>query len=230
MSNRGRATAAAAVVLAAAAPCLCRTAAAAPAPPTNPNLDAALATQQEMVRQQLRDPGAWNDLGNLLVLEGEPEAAEEAYRRAIEFDPGYAPALYNMGLLAQERHDLREAERLYRSTLEIDQRFALAHFRLGMLFEARQKDRKAVREMARAFRIDPGLSMPEGNPEVLDTHLATWAVMEAYLNPLPGRSARQYAEAARIAGLLVGEIPPPQMEPGVPEEPVPPVEPGVPEE
>ncbi len=41
----------------------------------------------------------WNELGVLDRLQGRFTEAEKAYRRAIELEPGYAPAYYNLAVL-----------------------------------------------------------------------------------------------------------------------------------
>ena len=51
----------------------------------------------------------FNDLGNLLLLGPQTAEAETAYRKAIELDPDKASALFNLGLLLQQRGELREA-------------------------------------------------------------------------------------------------------------------------
>lgn len=55
----------------------------------------------------------WDDLGRL-------SRAEEAYRRALDIDPGYAPAWNNWGVSAFLRKDYREARRRFREALRLD--------------------------------------------------------------------------------------------------------------
>lgn len=52
---------------------------------------------------------AWNQLGILLRRQGRFEEAESAYRQALQFDPDYALAHYNLGVLYdlyQQQHEL----------------------------------------------------------------------------------------------------------------------------
>ena len=52
-----------------------------------PNLYEALRAQQAEASLHPSDPEILNDLGNLLVLAGSLDQAEEAYRRSLELDP-----------------------------------------------------------------------------------------------------------------------------------------------
>ena len=51
------------------------------------NLAKTLEVQRRLTAQRPNDPAVFNDLGNLLVLSGQPAEAETAYRRAMELDP-----------------------------------------------------------------------------------------------------------------------------------------------
>ncbi len=82
--------------------------------------------------------------------------AEEAYRKAMELDPGLATAITNLGnlrLLAGDRH---EAARLYRQAMEADTTLAEAPYNLAYLLveEGRQGDALALFERAIALRPD----------------------------------------------------------------------------
>ena len=72
-----------------------------------PNLSKAIEAQQRLAAERPNDAAVFNDLGNLLLLVPQPDEAEAAYRKAIELDPDKASALYNLGLLLQQRGELR---------------------------------------------------------------------------------------------------------------------------
>ncbi len=188
-------------------------------------LDPALNAQLALVEAQPADVGARNDLGNLLVLAGDPEAAAAAYREALRLDPHADLARYNLGLLELERGQPRAARRHF-ARLRGEEPFrALAQYRLGDIAAGRDYHARAVRHYERAFRLAPELADPATHPEVLFNRLADWARHRAYLAPAPGLRPRRYADPSRLAGLMMGE---PAPEPAVPAEPAAPAEPVAP--
>jgi hypothetical protein len=169
-----------------------------------PNLGKALAAQQRMAAERPQDAAVFNDLGNLLVLAHQPEAAETAYRRAVELDPQRVSALFNLGLLLQQEGNAREARALYEKVLTLEPQHAWAHYQLGTLFEARNDKGRAVREYAAAFALDPQLAFREVNPQIVDNRLVTESMLRAYQrqSAVAGVPAI-YDDPSRIRELLV---------------------------
>lgn len=172
------------------------------------NLAKTLEAQRRLATQKPNDPAVLNDLGNLLVLSGQPAEAETAYRRAIELDATKSSALFNLGLLLQQRGSLREAEDLYDRVLKVEPGNAWAHYQLGTIEEAQKKQSRAIDSYAKAFALDPQLAFPEVNPHVLDNRLVTQAMMRAYRNDFAvPQVPKVYEDPARIAALLVPPAP-----------------------
>ena len=172
-----------------------------------PNLNRALEAQRKTTADHPQDAGAFNDLGNLLLLARQPAEAEAAYRQAVALDPHRVSALFNLGLLLQERNAPKEALNLFRQVLEIQPEHAWAHYQIGALNEAAGRDGKAVEEYARAFSLDPQLAFPEVNPHIVENHLVTQAMLRAYREGYAVPQAPTvYDDPHRIADLLV---PPP---------------------
>ena len=61
-----------------------------------------------------------------------------------ELDPQRVSALFNLGLLLQERSAPREALRLFREVVEIQPEHAWAHYQIGALYEVWGQSSKAV--------------------------------------------------------------------------------------
>lgn len=101
-----------------------------------------------------------------LYLEGcrldEDEAtfgkAEEAYRRALELDPGLANALTNLGNVRFRRGFSEEAEVYYRKALAIDEGQPEAFYNLGFLQYERGDAASAVPCFERAVAADPAFA------------------------------------------------------------------------
>lgn len=191
-------------LLAAAALCFAVLAAWTASAVVPPNLPRALDAQRARAARYPADAGAQVDLGNLLLLGGQTDAAEAAYRRALEIEPDDAAAHFNLGLLLQQRGETSRAWREYRRTLESDPRHAWAYYQIGTIEAGRGFESLAVRSYAHAFALDPRLRFPDVNPHVIDNPLTTRAMLAAYrLNLTNAPPSPDYDDPLRIAGLLV---------------------------
>jgi tetratricopeptide (TPR) repeat protein len=86
------------------------------------------------------------------------DAAEAAYRRAIQLDPTLANAFTNLGNLMFKRDRLAEAERLYASALKLDPEQPEAHYNHGFLAFERGDIPAAVSSFERALLSDPAFA------------------------------------------------------------------------
>ena len=171
-----------------------------------PNIQAALERQQRLAAERPRDAAVLNDLGNLLIMAGEPSEAEAAYRHAVEVDPHRLSALYNLGLLLLQGGKTGEARQLFEKVIEIEPRHAWAHYQLGALLERKGDKSRAVREYAQAFRLDPQLAFREVNPQIVENGLVTESLLLAYRRQSSASAAPPiYDERTRIRELLVQE-------------------------
>jgi hypothetical protein len=180
-----------------------------------PNLGKAIEVQRRLTSERPQDAAVYNDLGNLLVLAGQPDQAEEAYRKAVELAPDKVSALFNLGLLQQQRGERREALRLFQQVLDLQPEHAWAWYQIGALHEQWEQDGRAIEAYAKAFRIDPQLTFPEVNPHIVENKLVTRAMLLAYQEgyAMPQAPA-MYDEPGRIVGLLVPRpVQPPAAEP-----------------
>ena len=171
-----------------------------------PNIQAALERQQRLAAERPQDAAVLNDLGNLLVMAGEPSEAEAAYRRAVEVDPHRLSAQYNLGLLLLQAGKTGEARQLFEKVIEIEPRHAWAHYQLGALLERKGDRSRAVREYAQAFRLDPQLAFREVNPQIVENGMVTESLLLAYRRQSSASAAPPiYDERSRIRELLVQE-------------------------
>lgn len=175
-----------------------------------PNVTKAVEEQRRLTTQRAEDPAVWNDLGNLLMLAARPEEAEEAYTKAIELDPEKVSALFNLGLLNQQRGELREAYGFYRRVVKLEPRHAWAHYQLGSLWETWRQEERAIQSYATAFAIEPQLTFPDVNPHVVENNLMTESMLRAYRSDYAAPQApAMYDNPSRIAALLVPPVPVP---------------------
>lgn len=176
-----------------------------------PDVGRALAAQRDLAARQPGDPQVQNDLGNLLLLAGEVEAAEAAYRRALELAPDMISARYNLALLLIESERPKAALAELRRVVDVEPGNAWAHYQIGVVLDAAGSERRAVKHYARAFRLDPQLAFPEVNPHVIQNSHVTEAMLVAYEDlPLAAQAPKSYEQAGRIVSLMMppAEAPP----------------------
>lgn len=86
------------------------------------------------------------------------DAADAAYRRAVELDPSLANAFTNLGNLMFKRGRLTEAEQFYARALAIDPEQPEALYNLGFLLYDRGEVVQAVSSFERALGSDPSFA------------------------------------------------------------------------
>ena len=89
------------------------------------------------------------------------DEAEQAYRKALEIDAGYAWAWAQLGALLHERLDrFVEAEDAYRKAVELEPDLALAWFLLGQLLHERlDRFDEAEDAYRKALELEPHLTL-----------------------------------------------------------------------
>jgi len=75
----------------------------------------------------------WNNLAVIAIDARELEEADSLLRIAIDINPRYAPALYNMGSVRWDLGDRAAAERFYREAMEAEPSWAQPYNNLGAL-------------------------------------------------------------------------------------------------
>jgi tetratricopeptide (TPR) repeat protein len=167
-----------------------------------------IEAQEALIQRRPNLAKLHNDLGNLLLLVGNPSEAEASYRRAVSINPDLASAHFNLGLLLQQTQRSSKAEREFKQTTSLQPDHAWAHYQLGVLKAERGRRDSAIKSYARALRLDPRLTDPAYNPHILDNHLAPSATLAAYADDSSADLVpRTYESPRRIAGLLVPMLP-----------------------
>ena len=106
-------------------------------------------------------------LGNSFDEKKDYKNAEKCYRKSLEFDPDYAEAHNNLGVLLKYLGRYDEAEEEYREAIRADPDLALAHYNLGILLNGLERYDEAEKEHREAIRIYPYLAEAHANLGIL---------------------------------------------------------------
>ena len=80
--------------------------------------------------------------------------AEKHYRQAIEADPRYALAYFDLGNVLDETGRVHEAVPTYKTALQLAPTYADAHYNLALAFEKLREPRKALKHWQAYTRLD----------------------------------------------------------------------------
>jgi len=103
-----------------------------------------------------RQAEAYFQQGLALEETGAPiEKAIEAYRKAVELNPGAAGALVNLGTIYYRQRKYDEAESHYQRAIEVDANYPLAHYNLGNLYDEQGDFTRAEQHYTTALHLNP---------------------------------------------------------------------------
>ena len=93
----------------------------------------------------------------IIILQqfGKIEDAELCYRKAIELNPNYPQALYNLGIILQELGKLGDAELCYRKAIELNPDYPQALHNLGITLQELGKLEDAELCYRKAIELNP---------------------------------------------------------------------------
>lgn len=96
----------------------------------------------------------WSLTGDSLAQENRLDEAEGAFRRALQEDPGSAPALDGIGRMRVERGDWSEAEDAFRQSIARGES-QRARYHLALILERRGRPEEALAELRKAVNLRP---------------------------------------------------------------------------
>jgi len=78
------------------------------------------------------------------------------YRRAVEFDPAFARAFYNLGTVHGARRELTQARDAYLAALRLEPKNSDAHYNLALVYRSLREYDLAIRQLELLLRMQPG--------------------------------------------------------------------------
>jgi Tfp pilus assembly protein PilF len=111
----------------------------------------------------------WNNLAMIALDEQDYDEADSLLTRAIEINPRYTEALYNMGTVRWEKDDLEGAELNLKAAIDSDPDFIPAYNNLGSLLIKMERPEEAAEVLDEALsRFD---STPYSYPDELKAYI-----------------------------------------------------------
>ncbi len=105
---------------------------------------------------RLRESEVWFQRGLDLEEGGAPVTqAIEAYKKAVDLNPGAAGAWVNLGTIYYREHRFTEAEVYYKEAVNADPSYPLAEFNLGNLYDEQGRVPEAFDHYRRALALNP---------------------------------------------------------------------------
>ena len=95
------------------------------------------------------------ELANLLHSLGKQTEAAERYTRAVELNPRFAEAWYNLGVVRMMGREFESAKTAYRRALEANPDYAEAHNNLAILLQTERRVDLAAEHYRTAARLKP---------------------------------------------------------------------------
>jgi tetratricopeptide (TPR) repeat protein len=99
-------------------------------------------------------------LGKLLVNAHYPEAAQYILEKALEVDPHWPAALYQMGMAHMELVEFEKAEPFFRRVSELSPNDAVPTYMLGLAEQLLDRPEEAMATYQAALKIDPEFLRP----------------------------------------------------------------------
>jgi len=108
-----------------------------------------------------------NEDANRNLLSGNPQAAVESYRQALQLNPRDAKLHYNLSLALDKLGDLPSEQKELERAVELDARVGVAQNQLGLLALRSGKQAEAEKRFQAALVADPAFAEAQSNLGVL---------------------------------------------------------------
>jgi protein O-GlcNAc transferase len=109
------------------------------------------------------DPDTYSYLGDIMDDFARTEEALTCYRKALELNPNFPRAHYNIAGILQRKGELDEALACYQKALNLDPACADIYNSIGAILQTRWQLDEALTCYQRALSLDPNFAIAHGN-------------------------------------------------------------------
>ena len=100
-------------------------------------------------------PGGQLQLGSYHNVRGHYDVAEQHLRKALELNPQFVPAMFNLAELLRTQSRDDDAEPFLDKALQLSPEDASLHYALGLLYVRKKSYKEATGSLARAAELEP---------------------------------------------------------------------------
>lgn len=184
---------------------------------TQGRIDEAVSLIREALAAMPEFSGAWNNLGNVLLLAGRGDEAAEAYERAVRTARGGTEseavrALNNLGVLHRKLHHIDRSELALREAVRRDPAFADAWYNLAITLIDMGRIPEGLTAHSKAVALWP--EEAQSRQEViraltrLGEHERSARLLREWLAEDPGNPVAEHMLAACLAADSAAAAPP----------------------
>jgi len=149
-----------------------------------------------------RDATLHQNLGTALYLAGDPQAAQVEFEAAVRLLPGYAKALFSLGLLMEERGRDEEALDHFSKAVASDPTMVAARSSLADALRRAGKLEASIAEYSEIVKLDPAASQARFGRAMALVRLRRFAEARAVLEEAARTHPEQPGLAHALARLL----------------------------
>lgn len=124
---------------------------------------AALSEILQTAKAAPNDPSPWHLIGRIHAADRRFEDAAQALGKALQIEPGFAPALLDRADVYAEMGEDRKAVLDYEQAVKRNPRDSVSHVKLGMIHQRLGETKKATAAYRTALRLDPNLAVACNN-------------------------------------------------------------------
>ena len=139
--------------------------------------------------------------GNKAYKRGDVSKATSYYEKALEFDPGFYLAFFQLGVLQKKQGQSKKAIESLQKVIEIKPDHDKTWFTLGTAYEADGNNNEAILHYNKAIEINPGYTKAYGNLGKLYTEIGNYAEAEDKLKTVT-QIDPEYADGFMRLGIL----------------------------
>lgn len=115
-----------------------------------------LAFWQDAAAHSPDYPLVWRNLGAMYYLDGNMNAAEADFKKALALHPTEEMAHNNLGLIYAGRHEYAKAEKEYKAEIADNPYYDAVYYNLGLLYYQEGKLNLAAENWRKTININPG--------------------------------------------------------------------------
>lgn len=106
---------------------------------------------------------AWNDLGEVLRMQGKGSEAIDAYTQSLKLEPAFVEAMNNLAVALAGAGEIEEAKKTLRAAIEIAPDDPHPYNNLGVLLECEGNHEAALMQYERAVMLKPDFAEAKEN-------------------------------------------------------------------